>query len=259
MGLKPRGYDRQAAEGTSGFSRAGRRGGKELAKASPVPLVLAIAAVMEIQDQEVHSHCLRVAGYAVATGRRLRLSVKELEYIEQAALLHDVGKVGIPPHILKKPGRLTEKEYERVKEHPLLGESVVKRVTALAHLAPLVRSHHEWYNGRGYPDGVAGEAIPLGARIISVADAFDAMTTDRPYRRAYTAEASARELTACAGTQFDPRVVEAFLAALAGPHDNPVAGLTRSALKALLEHDSVHLSLRGQVSTSHCFLHFCTW
>ncbi|BCV25539.1 HD-GYP domain-containing protein [Gelria sp. Kuro-4] len=230
-----------------------------MAKASPVPLVLAIAAVMEIQDQEVHSHCLRVAGYAVATGRRLRLSVKELEYIEQAALLHDVGKVGIPPRILKKPGRLTEKEYEQVKEHPLLGESVVKRVTALAHLAPLVRSHHEWYNGRGYPDGVAGEAIPLGARIISVADAFDAMTTDRPYRRAYTAEASARELTACAGTQFDPRVVEAFLAALAGPNDNPVAGLTRSALKALLEHDSVHLSLRGQVSTSHCFLHFCTW
>ncbi|HHY93198.1 MAG TPA: HD-GYP domain-containing protein [Firmicutes bacterium] len=211
MGLKPYGQDRQAAEGFCRITRAGGQGGKELTKDSSAPLVLAIAAVMEVQDSEVHAHCLRVARYAVSTARRLRLDHEELEYIEEAALLHDVGKVGVPTAILNKPGPLTEEEYKRVKRHPVLGEGVVKKVKALAPLAPLVRSHHEWYNGRGYPDGIAQEAIPLGARIIAVADAFDAMTSDRPYRRAYTVEASARELEACAGTQFDPRVVEAFL------------------------------------------------
>jgi len=212
-----------------------------LTREDPASIVLAIAAVMEVHDPEVHRHLIRVAGYAVAIGRRLKLSLKELEYIEQAALLHDVGKVGIATAILKKPGRLTEEEYEKVKQHPVLGYIIIHRIPALKHLAPLVRSHHEWFNGRGYPDGVAGEAISLGARIIAVADAFDAMTNDRPYRRAYTAEASARELAACAGTQFDPEVVEAFLKVLETPHENFTGGSARSALKILLEREGIHL------------------
>lgn len=215
-----------------------------MTRENPAPIVLAIAAVMEVQDPEVHGHLLRVAGYAVATGRHLRLSTKELEYIELAALLHDVGKVGIATAILKKPGRLTEEEYEQIKQHPVLGEYIIHRIPALRHLAPLVRSHHEWFNGRGYPDGLAGEAIPLGARIIAVADAFDAMTSDRPYRRAYTAEVSARELAACAGTQFDPKVVKAFLEALEAPHGDSAGGPVRSVLKVLLEWEGVHLSWR---------------
>lgn len=243
MGLKPQGHDRQAAEGFC-CGPVGEQGGRPLTRENPAPIVLAIAAVMEVQDPEVHGHLLRVAGYAVATGRHLRLSTKELEYIELAALLHDVGKVGIATAILKKPGRLTEEEYEQIKQHPVLGEYIIHRIPALRHLAPLVRSHHEWFNGRGYPDGLAGEAIPLGARIIAVADAFDAMTSDRPYRRAYTAEVSARELAACAGTQFDPKVVKAFLEALAARHGNPAGGPARSALKALLEREGIHLCWR---------------
>lgn len=173
--------------------------------------VLSMAAIMEIEDPHVYAHSLRVAGYAVTIARRLKLPPVEIAVIEQAGLLHDVGKVSVARSILNKPAQLTEQEYECVKQHSIVGEKVVKKVRKLVHLAPLIRSHHEWYDGSGYPDGIQGANISLGGRIIAVADSFDAMTSNRPYRRARSIIASAKELSDCSGTQFDPVVVKAFL------------------------------------------------
>lgn len=175
---------------------------------------LTIAAVMEIEDPDVYTHCLRVAGYAVTIAQHMPLSPAEVTAIERAALLHDVGKLAVAGSILNKPTRLTANEYECIKLHPVVGENVVQRIPDLLLLAPLIRSHHEWYDGHGYPDGRGKDSIPLGARIIAVADAFDAMTSNRPYRKARSTTASVKELAAGSGTQFDPAVVKAFFEAM---------------------------------------------
>lgn len=172
--------------------------------------VLTIAAVMEIEDPQVYTHCLRVAGYAVTIARHMQLSPADIIAIEQAALLHDVGKIAVAGSILNKPARLTDHEYECVKQHSIVGEQVVRKIPELLYLAPLIRSHHEWYDGHGYPDCISGDSIPLGGRIIAVADAFDAMTSDRPYRKARSIMDSVNELSFYSNTQFDPAVVEAF-------------------------------------------------
>ena len=192
----------------------GVQGGNSMSTNCNTAKVLTIAAVMEIEDPEVYAHCFRVAGYAVTIARHMQLPPAEVLVIEQAALLHDVGKVTIANSILNKPTRLTEQEYERVKSHSVVGERVVRKISGLEPLASLVRSHHEHYDGYGYPDGMSGNGIHLGARIIAVADAFDAMTSNRPYRQARTITAAVAELTLCSGTQFDPVVVHVFLEAM---------------------------------------------
>jgi two-component system cell cycle response regulator len=164
------------------------------------------------RDSDLGKHQVDVADLAEAVGRRLRVPADQLETLRQAAELHDIGKIAIPERILSKPGPLTDPEWEFVRRHTVIGERILEAAPALGPAAKLVRSTHEWFDGTGYPDALAGQQIPLGARIIAVCDSFDAMTKERFNAPALTFDEAARELFRCAGTQFDPEVVEAFLA-----------------------------------------------
>jgi two-component system cell cycle response regulator len=156
-------------------------------------------------------HASSVADLAMPVAHRLGLAAEELQWIRQVAELHDVGKLAIPDAILGKPGPLSNDEWELVRRHPVVGQRILAVAPGLAQVAELIRSTHERFDGAGYPDGLAGEAIPLAARIVAVCDAFDAMTSTRPYRPALPVEEALAELRRCAGTQFDPAVVAAFL------------------------------------------------
>ncbi|MGI6143034.1 MAG: HD-GYP domain-containing protein [bacterium] len=176
-----------------------------------IQTIKAIVAAVDAKDSYTRGHSDRVREHCVAMARELRLPEREQEVIEYMALLHDTGKIGISESILNKPGRLTDEEYQAIQEHPVIGARIVSEVDFFKKASAIVRHHHEWYNGEGYPDGLKGEDIPLGARIIAVADAFDAMTSERPYRGVRSTAEALAELEAYAGRQFDPRVVEAFL------------------------------------------------
>jgi two-component system, cell cycle response regulator len=165
------------------------------------------------RNPELRNHLSGVALLAEATAARLRLAHEEIEQVRHAAELHDGGKVAVPDAILTKPGPLDEDEWAFIRRHTLIGERIVSAAPALTNVASLVRSSHERWDGGGYPDGLAGDAIPLGARIVAVADAFDAMTGPRPYSTARSEGEALEELRRCAGTQFDPAVVDAFIAA----------------------------------------------
>jgi diguanylate cyclase (GGDEF)-like protein len=169
------------------------------------------------------AHLDGVAALAEATAIRLGLSHEEIGQIRQAAELHDVGKVAIPDAILVKPGPLDEVEWQFIRRHTLIGERIIAAAPALEPVAELVRSSHEHWDGSGYPDALAEDAIPLGSRIVAVADAFDAMTSDRSYRPACPAPRALAELQRCAGSQFDPDVVQAFCAAWAERHAGAAA------------------------------------
>jgi len=171
-----------------------------------------LVGVLSDRDSQVAHHLRDVGDLAETVGRGLHVRPEELQTIRQAAELHDVGKLAIPETILSKPGPLAEDEWEFVKRHTLIGERILASAPTLATAAKIVRSTHERWDGVGYPDGLAGSDIPLGARIIAVCDAFDAMTTRRPYARALTQEEALRELFRCSGTQFDAQVVEVFAA-----------------------------------------------
>jgi two-component system, cell cycle response regulator len=162
------------------------------------------------RNPDLGEHVTSVAGLAIAVARRLGMPSAEMSHVGQAADLHDVGKVAIPDAILNKPAALDESEWGLMRRHTLIGERIVAAAPALSDVAALVRSSHERWDGAGYPDRLAGEAIPLGARIVAVCDAFDAMVSGRPYRGAVSTERALAELRRCAGTQFDPAVVEAF-------------------------------------------------
>jgi HD-GYP domain-containing protein (c-di-GMP phosphodiesterase class II) len=154
-----------------------------------------------------------VVGLVLAVADRLELGPRERRDAEFAALLHDVGKVGVPPEIINKPGPLDAEERAIMDQHTIMGERMLVKVGGLlGDVGLVVRSCHEHWDGSGYPDGLAGDAIPLGARIVTACDAFSAMTTDRSYRSALSLDEAVAELRACAGTQFDPRVVEALCA-----------------------------------------------
>ncbi len=174
--------------------------------------VTALAAAMEAKDQYTASHADSLAAMAVAVGGRMGLSDGELRMLQYAAVLHDIGKIGIPGNILNKPAPLTREEFETMAQHTIIGERIISRIDYLVPIARIIRSAHERWDGAGYPDGHHGEEIPLASRILLVCDAFDAMTTDRPYRGALPIEAALSELARHAGTQFDPRVVDVFLA-----------------------------------------------
>ena len=175
--------------------------------------VTALAAAMEAKDQYTASHADSLAAVAVAVGNRLGMSDAELRMLQYAAVLHDIGKIGIPGSILNKPEKLTREEFDVMAEHTVIGERIISRIDYLVPIARIIRSAHERWDGSGYPDGLTGDGIPLAARILLVCDAFDAMTTDRPYRRALPTDEALRELDANSGGQFDPRVVDVFLAA----------------------------------------------
>ncbi|MGZ3695095.1 MAG: HD-GYP domain-containing protein [Bdellovibrionota bacterium] len=174
----------------------------------------AIVSTLDEKDSYTHGHSIRVSEYAVILGEELNLSEIEIREVELAALLHDVGKIGIPDNILLKPGRLTQAEFEIMKSHPVRTGKILEKITALRHLIPGIVHHHERFDGLGYPSGLKGDGIPLYARIILIADTFDAMTSTRPYRLALDKEIAFEELNRCSGSQFDPYLVQCFIKAV---------------------------------------------
>lgn len=176
-----------------------------------VDYIRSMAAAIDARDRYTHGHSRRVARYSVAIAQQLGLPPGDVELLELAATIHDVGKIGVPEHILNKPGKLTDEEFGQIKSHVIKGAKILWQMAKLRALLPSVRHHHERYDGKGYPDGLAGDEIPLMARVICVADAFDAMTSDRIYRPGMPVEEAARRLKEGAGTHFDPQVVSALL------------------------------------------------
>jgi len=168
----------------------------------------ALSLAIEAKDHNTHDHLKRVQTYAMRIGKDLGVDEAQLNAIRAAAMLHDIGKLAVPEHILSKPGRLTPEEFEKLKIHPVVGAEILDRVQFPYPVVPIVRSHHEKWNGTGYPDGLSGEGIPIGARILSVVDCFDALTSERPYRRAVSADEAMALLRAESGRSYDPRVVD---------------------------------------------------
>lgn len=174
----------------------------------------ALAVTINAKDEVTHEHVLRVQIYASGVAQLLGCKEEEVEALKAGALLHDIGKIAVPDHILNKPGKLTAVEFEKMKMHTLAGARILSRVEFPYPIVPIVRSHHEHWNGRGYPDGLKGEEIPLTARILSVVDCFDAVREDRQYRKGLTREQAIELILQGSGTQYDPRVVGIFLANL---------------------------------------------
>jgi len=171
---------------------------------------MTLTRILAAEDDYTHVHSERVTMISLALADELSFNPCDTATLQVSALLHDIGKVAVPGRILNKPGRLTEEEFGEIRKHPAAGARFVGRLKRLPRVIEAILYHHERYDGLGYPDGIAGEAIPLVARIISVADAFDAMISDRPYRRGLTATAAVDELMHHRGTQFDTRIVEGF-------------------------------------------------
>jgi putative nucleotidyltransferase with HDIG domain len=169
-----------------------------------------LALAVEAQDQITHSHLHRVRTYATEIGKHFKLSENDLQALQSAAILHDVGKLAVPAHILSKPGKLTAAEFERMKLHTVVGGEIIEQMGFPFLVAPLVRGHHEKWDGSGYPDGLAGDQIPLGSRIISAVDCFDALVSERPYHRALAPEKAIEILVRDSGKAFDPEVVAVF-------------------------------------------------
>jgi diguanylate cyclase (GGDEF)-like protein/putative nucleotidyltransferase with HDIG domain len=189
--------------------------------------IKSLALAIDAKDQYTHQHILRVQRYAMATAHHLGLTGTELEGLNTGALLHDIGKLGVPEHVLLKPGRLTDEEFEKIKQHPTIGAAILDPVDFPWPVLPVVKYHHEKWDGSGYPSGLAGEDIPLTARILAVADVYDALTSARPYRKAWTHEQALEVIRRDTGRHFDPAISEAFLAVIddvvaemaAEPHD----------------------------------------
>ena len=171
----------------------------------------ALGSALDSRDVGTEAHSRRVHGYALATAREYGMLEAEIPDLEHGVLLHDIGKIGIPDAILLKPGRLTPEEWETMRRHPEIGKRLIEGIAFLRGAVPIIYCHHEKWDGAGYPRGLKGDEIPLGARIFSVVDAFDAMTFDRPYSKAIPFDAAQTEIKRCAGSHFDPAVVEAFL------------------------------------------------
>lgn len=170
----------------------------------------ALVQALETRDFETHGHSERVVTFSLRLGHELGLAADDLRNLELGALLHDIGKIGVPDAILRKPAKLNDEEWVKMKLHPLHGQKILRNIPFLDGAARLVEQHHEQWSGTGYPNALRGEEIDLNARIFQVVDAFDAMTSDRVYRRGTTYEKAMEELERCSGTQFDPYVVEIF-------------------------------------------------
>jgi putative nucleotidyltransferase with HDIG domain len=179
-----------------------------------VSTVRLLVSRIEEKDPYTHGHTERVAAYAVGIAKEMGFEAEEVQRIQFGAFLHDIGKVHTEDHVLHKPGALTDEEWRIVKMHPLRGAQMVKGVRFLERVTDMIRHHHERVDGRGYPDGLKGDQITTAAKIVNVADAFDAMTTDRPYRAGLTVEQAIGQMTEKAGTQFAAEIVEVFVKGL---------------------------------------------
>ena len=192
------------------FSRIEKGNLREIAQTYEGSL-LAMVAALDAREHDTELHSLRVREYALRLGRELGLNKHQTQVLGQVALLHDIGKIGTPDDILLKPGRLDDKEWQIMKEHPQTGRKVLLSVPFLKDAAEAVYCHHEWYDGSGYPRGLRGEQIPLEARIFAVVDVFDALSSDRPYRKKWNFEQVKEEIVKGSGTHFDLEVVKAFM------------------------------------------------
>jgi diguanylate cyclase (GGDEF)-like protein/putative nucleotidyltransferase with HDIG domain len=202
---------------------------REELEQSYLSTVAALAAALDAKDRHTEAHSRETAALAKAVGRRLGLEADALRFLEYGALLHDIGKIGVPGYILNKPGPLDAEETAIMREHPVIGERIVASVPFLARIRPIVRAEHERWDGGGYPDRLSGERIPIEARIVHACDAFQAMASDRPYRVARPREWIMEEIRAQAGRQFDPRVAQALLEVIESG-EVAVAGTVESAL-----------------------------
>src|SRR4051794_28263895 len=214
----PRPLRRLMADASAILERARIAGGGRVGAPGRMPTpepsrgaIGALALALSERDRGTGEHAEQVVALAGAVARRLNLDAEEVERIAAAALLHDVGKVAVPDSILSKPGPLNDEEWAVMRNHSVVGERILRAVPGLGPVARMVRHGHERFDGNGYPDGLRGEEIPLGSRIVLVCDAYDAMTSPRPYRDALSREQAVAELAAHAGTQFDPRVVDALV------------------------------------------------
>ena len=181
-------------------------------------IVSSIMATLYAKSQETEAHGQRIGRFCRMMGEQLGLSPKELNDLQLLSKLHDIGKIGIDDSILNKPGKLSEEEWEIMKQHPEIGHNIAMSTLQLEHIAGYILHHHERWDGAGYPIGLKGQEIPVLSRILSIADAFDAMTEDRVYRKAMTYEAAIREIERNAGTQFDPEITRLFVAQMATYH-----------------------------------------
>ena len=189
-------------------------------KQSFVSSILSLASALEAKDPYTRGHSNRVATYSTIIARKLGLDEDRIELIRLMALMHDIGKIGIPDNIINKTGRLTDVEFNIIKQHPVYGVQIIEPLLKNNPGLHNVISHHERFDGRGYPDGLPGETIPIEARIIAVSDCFDAMTSNRPYRSALTREYALSELKANAGTQFCSEIVDIFIAIISSMTDD---------------------------------------
>ncbi len=169
-----------------------------------------LSNALDAKDEYTNGHSHRVAEYSVKIAEQLNLSPKEIETVKTAALLHDIGKIGIKDEVLNKPGKLDFKEFYEVQQHPEIGANIIKDVAALQRVSVIIRYHHERFDGNGYPDSINGDQLPIESAIIAVADAYDAMTSDRSYRKAMSHEAAVEIIRSASGSQFHPEVVDVF-------------------------------------------------
>lgn len=177
---------------------------------SHMGIIKALMVALDAKDNYTAGHCLRVKQYALQLGKILGLSGKELQVLGEACIFHDIGKIGLPEHVLNKPGQLTPDEYELVKDHPIIGMDIINSVHYFSEHARIIRHHHERVDGCGYPDSLAGEDIPIEARILAIADTFDALTSDRPYRKGMTKKEAMGIMREVKGSQLDASMVDVF-------------------------------------------------
>jgi len=205
------------------FKPAIAEGVPDLADLGQGSVIAALASALEERDRYTGEHSETVVDLTAKVGEALAINIDEIEQVRTAALLHDIGKVGVPDEILHKPGTLDEREWEVMRQHPVIGERILRAIPGFGAIARMVRHEHERWDGRGYPDGLAGNAIPVGSRIILACDAYHAMTSDRPYRKAMPHAHAMKELSGNAGSQFDPDVVQALVGYLFGRRQSGLA------------------------------------
>jgi HD-GYP domain-containing protein (c-di-GMP phosphodiesterase class II) len=189
-----------------------------------------LAAAIDAKDPYTRGHSDRVSSFSMAISRHLGLTQEEVFQVHIAAILHDVGKLGIREGILNKPGGLSDEEFEIMRQHPSIGAQIMSPIRMLKGIIPGIRNHHETWDGKGYPDQLEGEEIPMVARIIGVADTFDAMTTTRPYQQAMTLEYVLAKMRSMSGTRFDPVVVDAFIAAVESGDISPPTSISEESV-----------------------------